>query len=271
MQDKKTPLQDILTKVENHDLEVSRNVKDQVNEEEVVSAVKSIPKKKPKKTVVEKESNVSPDLKVEQPLRQSVESEKTEDKILSSTEATIEKPDSGRNHRLLIFGTLSSGLIIGFMICYFFFLVTLQNQVADFTAAFSNGNSSSNQMKSDLSTTKLKQQEMEIRYQAVSDQLESANQYIFLLRMKEQIALAQLMVEQKEGLKARQSLSEIQNRFEHLKPFILKKDTAAAEKLDTLIKSSIQHLVSDPESIKSDLDSISDHLNTIEATLFQLK
>jgi hypothetical protein len=176
---------------------------------------------------------------------------------------------AGFNRLVPTIGMIVVGMIAGFLLSYFFLIISLQNQLASITTANSNGNSSSNLMKSDLSTTKLKQQEMETRYQTASDQLESANQYIFLLRMKEQIAVARLSVEQKEGFKARQSLSEIQNQFDHLKPLILKKDVSASEKLEGLIKTSIQHLVSDPESVKSDLAAISDQLNEIESSLFQ--
>jgi len=173
------------------------------------------------------------------------------------------------NRRLPLIGAVIGGLVAGFLLGYFVLIIPLQNQIASITEVNSNGDSSSNLMKSDLSTTRLKQQEMEIRYQAASDQLESANQYIFLLRMKEQIAITRLLVEQKEGFKARQSLSEIQNRFEHLKPYVVKKDAATVEKLDELIKVSIQHLASDPESVKTDLTAISDLLNGMETTLFQ--
>jgi hypothetical protein len=272
MQKKKSPLQDILMKVENHDLEVARNEMEPVKEVDVVAGVKSASKKKSKKTVLETITNEGSDLKNEQQEDQNAGSGKTptEEKA-PSIEVTTELPDSSRKHRFQLFGIILASLAVGFLICYFFLLIPLQNQVTEFTTAFTDGSTSSNQMKSDLSTTKLKQQEMETRYQAVSNQLESANQYIFLLRMKEQIAVAQMLVEQKEGLKARQSLSEIQNRFDHLKPFVVKKDIAAAEKLDGLIKSSIQHLASDPEVIKTDLADISDHLNSIETTLFQPK
>jgi hypothetical protein len=269
---KKSPLQNILKKVENHDLDVSQYEKEPVEEVAVVNEEKPPAKKKPKKTDVETSTDKGSALKIESQSQEKVESDKTgEGESSPSNSESIEPAYTVRNRRLFILGAIAGGLVAGFSICYIFFLMPLQNQIVKFTAAFSSGSSSSNQMKSDLSTTKLKQQEMETRYQAVTDQLESANQYIFLLRMKEQIAIAQLMVEQKEGLKARQSLSEIQNRFDQLKPFVMKKDVASAEKLELSIKNSIQHLVSDPESIKSDLTAISDQLNTIESTLFEPK
>lgn len=184
-------------------------------------------------------------------------------------EQEIDHLPAGKINRLPLIGALVGGLIVGFLLGYFLFTLPLQNQLANVTLENFNGNSSSNSMKSDLSTTKLKQQEMEIRYQAVTGQLESANQYIFLLRMKEQISFARLMVEQKDGITARQTLSEIQSRFDHLKPFVLQKDSSAANKIDELIKQSIQHLASDPEAVKSDLAEISIQLNKIESTLFQ--
>jgi hypothetical protein len=181
----------------------------------------------------------------------------------------IDQTRTSEKNRLPILAAVFGGLLVGFLLGFFLFAVPLQNQLANLSAANSNGNSSSNLMKSDLSTTKLKQQEMEIRYQAVSDQLESANQYIFLLRMKEQISFARLMVEQKDGVTARQALSEIQSRYDHLKPFVTLKDPAAAVKIDELLKVSVQHLASDPDAVKSDLIEISDLLNKIETTLFQ--
>jgi hypothetical protein len=194
---------------------------------------------------------------------------------VSNAETQMKDSDSLSNQkgdnksRVQLIGTLISGLIVGFLLGYFLLTVPLQSQLALITEANFNGNSSSNLMKSDLSNTKLKQEEMETRYMAVTAQLESANQYIFLLRMKEQISFARLMVEQKEGMKARQALSEIQDRFNHLKPFIIQKDPKAASNIDELLKVSIQHLASDPESVKSDLTGINDLLSNIETMLFQ--
>lgn len=169
----------------------------------------------------------------------------------------------------LILGAAVIGVLAGLLLGYLVWVVPIQRELVKIIGVNASGDSFVTQMKSELSTTKLKQEEMEIRYLAVTDQLESANQYIFLLRMKEQIAVAQYMVDQKEGFKARQTLSEVQNHFFHLKPFIQAKDSIAAGRLEETITTSIQHLLSDPEEIKTDLADISSQLDMIESTLFE--
>jgi hypothetical protein len=199
------------------------------------------------------------------------------DASLPHDQADLQKPaeEFHENHaslsksRLQKIGIGLAGIIAGFLLAYLLLIIPLQTQLASITEANFNGNSSTNIMKSDLSTTKLKQEEMQTRYQEVTTQLESANQYIFLLRIKEQISYTRLMVEQKNGLEARHALSEIQGRFEHLKPLVVKKDALAAVKIEEFIKVAIQHLASDPESVKTDLGEISDLLGQIETTLFQ--
>jgi hypothetical protein len=190
--------------------------------------------------------------------------------IASGTESSA-KNATGRARWLPITGGIVGGIVVGLILAYVSLIMPLQNQLHELNSIYSSGNSSSNQIKSDLSNIKLKQQEMQTRYLSALDQLESANQYIFLLQMKEQIAITRLLVEQKEGLKARQSLSEIQTRFEHLKPYLIKKNAVIVKKVDDLIKISIQHLASDPESVKTDLEEINIQLNEIESTLFQVE
>lgn len=168
----------------------------------------------------------------------------------------------------LITGAAISGLVIGLLVSYIGWVIPLRNDLSGLLALSADSDLSTNQIISDLSETRLKQEEMEIRYQAVSEQLENANRYIFLLRMKEQISIARLMVETKEGFLARQSLAEIQNRFEQLQPFIDKKNSTAAKEMEDLIKVSIQHLASDPESVKDDLSLISEKLDYLETMMF---
>lgn len=268
MQKKKTQLQDLEIQAGKQELVASTEAKNLPEKTVVIARDEAQPKKKPARKSVATKSTEPVSEKLSQ---QEPESAKTRDmkRGPAPVENASDHAPAGHNRWLPRIGMVVCGMIAGFLLSYFALILPLQNQLANVTEANSNGNSSSNQIKSDLSTTKLKQQEMETRYQTASNQLESANQYIFLLRMKEQIAITRLMVEQKEGLKARQSLSEIQNRFDRLKPYMIKKDAAAAEKLDGLIKVSIQHLVSDPESVKSDLETISNQLNGIETTLFQ--
>jgi hypothetical protein len=168
----------------------------------------------------------------------------------------------------LITGVAISGLVIGFLVSYIGWVIPLRNDLSVLHALSADSDTSTNQIISDLSETRLKQEEMEVRYQAVSEQLENANRYIFLLRMKEQISIARLMVETKEGFLARQSLAEIQNRFEQLQPFIDEKNSTEAKEMEDLIKVSIQHLSSDPESVKDDLSLISKKLDFLETMLF---
>ncbi|MEI8131643.1 MAG: hypothetical protein WCG34_04365 [Leptolinea sp.] len=242
-------------------------VQNQPEEMAIKRITEAQPKKNPKKPSRKIALTENTELELESRPRQSEESDIVGDAEFKP--AAAEKAALLRHRWLPFIGAATVGGLAGFLLSYFFLILPLQNQLTNIAETTSNGNSSSNQIKSDLSTTKLKQQEMETRYLSASDQLENANQYIFLLRMKEQIAIARLMVEQKEGYKARQSLSEIQSRFDHLKPFAVKKDTVAVKKMEELIKISIQHLVNDPESVKVDLTAISDQINRIELTLFQ--
>jgi hypothetical protein len=132
----------------------------------------------------------------------------------------------------------AGGILLGFLLGYFLLVKPLQDQLVISTGVQSSDFISSNQIKSDLSNTRLRQQEMEIRYLKSAAQLESANQYIFLLRMKEQVANARLMVEQKNGLDARKSLAEIKTLFDHLRPFIKVKDQSTAVELDSMIQTA---------------------------------
>jgi hypothetical protein len=165
----------------------------------------------------------------------------------------------------------AGGILLGFLLGYFLLVKPLQDQLVISTGVQSSDFISSNQIKSDLSNTRLRQQEMEIRYLKSAAQLESANQYIFLLRMKEQVANARLMVEQKNGLDARKSLAEIKTLFDHLRPFIQVKDQSTAAELDSMIQTAIQDLTSDPDLAGSDLEDIASHLDKVEAALFQME
>ncbi|HEX7557352.1 MAG TPA: hypothetical protein VF338_12055 [Leptolinea sp.] len=171
----------------------------------------------------------------------------------------------------LLAAVAAGGILLGFLLGYFLLVKPLQDQLIISTGVQSSDFISSNQVKSDLSNTRLRQQEMEIRYLKSAAQLESANQYIFLLQMKEQVANARLMVEQKNGLEARKSLAEIKTLFEHLRPFIQVKDQSTAVELDSMIQTAIQDLSSDPEQAGSDLEDIASHLDKVEAALFQME
>jgi hypothetical protein len=165
----------------------------------------------------------------------------------------------------------AGGILLGFLLGYFLLTKPLQDQLVISTGVQSSDFISSNQIKSDLSNTRLRQQEMEIRYLKSAAQLESANRYIFLLRMKEQVANARLLVEQKNGLDARKSLAEIKTLFDHLRPFIQVKDQSTAAELDSMIQTAIQDLTSDPDQAGSDLEDIASHLEKVEAALFQME
>lgn len=171
----------------------------------------------------------------------------------------------------LLAAVAAGGILLGFLLGYFLLVKPLQDQLVISTGVQSSDFISSNQIKSDLSNTRLRQQEMEIRYLKSAAQLESANQYIFLLQMKEQVANARLMVEQKNGLEARKSLAEIKTLFDHLRPFIKVKDQSTAVELDSMILTAIQDLSSDPEQAGSDLEDIASHLDKVEAALFQME
>lgn len=205
----------------------------------------------------------------------------TETSVATESPAEIEairEPESNTgsqkkpiSQRVVLAGAVAAGILLGFFLSYVFLVKPAQDLLSVASDLQSNGVISSNQIKSDLSNTRLRQQEMEIRYLTAAARLESANQYIFLLRMKEQVAVAHLSVERNEGLEARKSLAEIKTLFDHLRPYIAQKDAAAADELDTLILTAIQDLTSDPESASSDLDTIASHLNKVEAALFQME
>lgn len=189
-------------------------------------------------------------------------------------EGGLEKgPADLKPHRSwgLLAAVAAGGILLGFLLGYFLLVKPLQDQLVISTGVQSSDFISSNQIKSDLSNTRLRQQEMEIRYLKSAAQLESANQYIFLLQMKEQVANARLMVEQKNGLEARKSLAEIKTLFEHLRPFIQVKDQSTAVELDSMIQTAIQDLTSDPDQAGSDLEDIASHLDKVEAALFQME
>jgi len=164
-----------------------------------------------------------------------------------------------------------AGLLAGFLICYSLFVNPLSDQLSASVRSQDNGATSSNQIKSDFSNMQLRQQEMEIRYLKSAAQLENANLYIFLLQMKEKTTLARLYVEQKKGLEARETLAEIKTLYNHINPFIQKKDKAAASELDVLISTAVQDLTADPDTAAADLDDISTHLNIVETALFKLE
>lgn len=164
-----------------------------------------------------------------------------------------------------------AGLLAGFLICYSLLVSPLSDQLSASVRLQDNGATSSNQIKSDFSNMQLRQQEMEIRYLKSAAQLENANLYIFLLQMKEKTTLARLYVEQKKGLEARETLAEIKTLYNHINPFIQKKDKAVADELDVLISTAVQDLTADPDTAASDLDDISSHLNIVEAALFKLE
>jgi hypothetical protein len=171
----------------------------------------------------------------------------------------------------IITGSIILGIMLGFLLSYWLIIKPMQDQLTVTSDLNSNSQISSNQFKSDLSNTRLRQQEMEIRYLTAAARLESANQYILLLRMKEQVSAAQLFVVEKRGLEARKALAEIDTLYNQLHPYITQKDAAAAKELYSIIKTSIQDLTSDPESASTDLTNIASQLEKVEATLFQME
>jgi len=164
-----------------------------------------------------------------------------------------------------------AGLATGFLLCYILFVTPLSEQLTAIARIQDSGLASSNQIKSDFSNMQLRQQEMEIRYRKSAAQLENANLYIFLLQMKEKTTLAQLYVEQKKGLEARETLAEIKTIYNNINPFIEKKDKDAAAELDTLLTTAVQDLTADPETAAADLEAITSHLQTVESALFKLE
>lgn len=187
------------------------------------------------------------------------------------SESPVDTEKKPANKWMLISGTVVTGLLLGFLLSYLLFIKPMQDQLNYSADRQNNGEVSSNQIKSDLSNTRLRQQEMEIRYLTATARLDSANQYIFLLRMKEKVAVARLMVEQKNGLEARKALADIKTLYDHLSPYIKNKDAAAADELDSLIQSSIQNLTNDPESASSSLANIASNLERVEAALFRME
>ncbi len=177
----------------------------------------------------------------------------------------------GNKSWLWITISLVFGLAAGYLLCHNLFVIPLNTQLANAIQMHSSGAASSNQIKSDFSNMQLRQQEMEIRYLKSAAQLENANLYIFLLQMKEKATLAQLYVEQKKGLEARETLAEIKTLYNNIYPFIEKKDKASADELDVLISTAVQNLTADPETAYLDLNSISDHLSVVEAALFKME
>ena len=143
-----------------------------------------------------------------------------------------------KNRWYLAAGICAAGLLLGFLLSYLFQVRPLQDLLSYAIDQRSTGEISSNQIKSDLSNTRLRQQEMEIRYLTATARLESANQYIILLRMKDQVSLAHLFVVEKDGLEARKALAEIRTLFDQLRPYIVEKDTVAADELDDLIQTT---------------------------------
>jgi hypothetical protein len=176
-----------------------------------------------------------------------------------------------RNRWYMAAGICVAGLLLGFLVSYIFQVRPLQDLLSYAIDQRSTGEISSNQIKSDLSNTRLRQQEMEIRYLTAAARLESANQYIILLRMKDQVSLAHLFVVEKDGLEARKALAEIRTLFDQLQPYIVEKDAAASNELDDLIFTTVQDLTNDPESAASDLTDLETHLDKVEAALFQME
>lgn len=175
------------------------------------------------------------------------------------------------NRWLLAAGIGAIGLLLGILLCYLLQVRPLQEQLILVTGRQNIGELSSNQIKSDLSNTRLRQQEMEIRYLTAAARLESANQYILLLRMKEQVTLAHLMVVNKEGLEARKALAEVRTLFDQLNPYIVDNDAGIAAELETILQTTVQDLTGDPESVISDLENLASHIDKVEAALFKME
>lgn len=176
-----------------------------------------------------------------------------------------------RNRWYLGFAICLTGLLIGYLLSFLFQVRPLQDLLLLAVDEKSSGETSANQIKSDLSNTRLRQQEMEIRYLTAAARLESANQYIIFLRMKEQVSLAHLFVVEKDGFEARKALAEIRTLFDQLRSYIVEKDTSAADELDDLIQKTVQDLTNDPESAVADLTDLKAHLVRVEAALFQME
>ena len=159
-------------------------------------------------------------------------------------------------------------LVLGYILCHSFQVMPLQKQLIQVEEPKVEATVSSNQVKSELSTTRLRQQEMEIRYLKAAAELERANKHIFLLRMKEQVVIAELMIEQKKGVEARKALAELKTLYDNIRPFIVEKNEAVSQKLESMIQTAIQDLTSDPDLTMKDMEEIRDALRTVESALF---
>jgi hypothetical protein len=233
-----------------------------VNEQEPAPVNRSA-EEPPKKTEPEKPA--------ETPSVKAASNEEPEVLIADQTvQPDIEKKPA-RPNWIWVAVSVIAGLTAGFILCYIFFVNPLTEQLTAIARIQNSGLASSNQIKSDFSNMQLRQQEMEIRYRKSAAQLENANLYIFLLQMKEKTTLAQLFVEQKKGLEARETLAEIKTIYNNISPFIEKKDKDAAMKLDTLLTTAVQDLTADPETAALDLEDISSQLQTVELALFKLE
>jgi len=193
-------------------------------------------------------------------------------------EKTVSTPESGapeqtgfKRQWLLAVSLGIAGIALGFLLSYLQQVRPLQIELAAILGEQNLGEISSNQIKSDLSNTRLRQQEMEIRYLTAAARLESANQYITLLRMKDLVSKAHLLVIQKKGLEARKTLAEIRTYYDQLKPFIVEKDTAIADDLDETIQSAVQDLTIDPEAAAGDMEALETQLDKVEAALFRME
>ncbi|NLF51516.1 MAG: hypothetical protein GX577_10305 [Leptolinea sp.] len=159
-------------------------------------------------------------------------------------------------------------LVLGYILCHFLQVMPLQQQLSLTLEPQVDVTASSNQVMSELSTTRLRQQEMEIRYLKASAELESANKHIFLLRMKEQVVFAELMIEQKNGMEARKALAELKTLYDNIRPYIVEKNRDASQKLEVLIQTAIQDLTGDPDTAIRDIEEIREALRTVETALF---
>ncbi|NMB55898.1 MAG: hypothetical protein GYA15_14480 [Leptolinea sp.] len=194
------------------------------------------------------------------------------------SEKTVSTPESGapeqpgyKRQWLLAVSLGIACLALGFLLSYLLQVRPLQIELASILGEQNLGEISSNQIKSDLSNTRLRQQEMEIRYLTAAARLESANQYITLLRMNDLVSKAHLLVIQKNGLEARKKLAEIRTYYNQIKPFILEKDAAIADDLDETIQSAVQDLTIDPEAAAGDMEALETHLDKVEAALFRME
>lgn len=159
-------------------------------------------------------------------------------------------------------------LVLGYILCHSLQVMPLQERLSLTLEPQVEVSASTNQVLSELSTTRLRQQEMETRYLKAFAELERANKHIFLLRMKEQVILAELMIEQKNGMEARKSLAELKTLYDNIRPFIVEKDEDASQKLEALIQTAIQDLTVDPDTAIRDMEEIREALRAVEAALF---